>query len=272
MTLRALEKKAGFSLMEIIIALAVLSILFGTVGPLLMKFNEAMEKKKTLTEMKDIETGLLQYYRDTGKLPTGISGDDLDILIASTSTAAGFNGPYMTASAGNAELKDAWGGDYQFSYSGPSVIDVRNTQSFTLNSAGSDFDIATTNDNLSLVISTRAVTDRIMTDTLERVRVVMAVVAELQLDLASSNIFTELAASASSYVVSADPACESSSQGAIDHGALGDRLSCFYRRDQWGTPLLWHDDTNQFYSAGPNRADNTGIATSIQPGDIGGNF
>ncbi len=269
---KPIQKRTGFSLMEIIIALAVLSILFGTVAPLLMKFNEAMEKKQTLVEMQDIETGLLHYYRDTGRLPTGASGDELDILIADTSSVAGFNGPYLTASAGNAELKDAWGRDYQFSYNGPSIIDVRNTQTFTLNSAGSDFDMATTNDNLDLVISTREVTDEIMTDTLERIRVVMAVVAELQLDLASSNIFTELATSASGYTVSEDPACESGSEGAIDHGNLADRLSCFYRRDQWGTPLLWHDNTNQFYSVGPNRSDNTGLATSIQPGDIGGNF
>lgn len=266
------EKQAGFTLVEIIISLAVLSIFFGTVAPLLLKFNEAMEKKFTLAEMKEIEKALFNFYRDTGQLPTDTPGEGLELLTADTSMIAGFNGPYLTISADKAEIKDAWGREYQLNYTPPAVSDIRTTQTFILTSTGPDFELSTTNDNLILTISTREVTNEIMIDTLERLRVVMAVVAEFQLDLAHSNILTELATSATGYSVSQDSGCDPPSDGAIDHGALVEQLSCFYRRDQWGDPLLWHDETNQFYSVGPNRTDNTGIATTIQPGDIGGNF
>ena len=267
------DRHHGFSLLEIVLALAVLSILFGTVVPLLTKYNEALSRKLTLAEMQKVEAALLNFYRDTGTLPTGTTGDDLHLLIASTSLShPGFDGPYLSALPDNKEIRDSWGEVYTLEYAAPAVVDVRTTQTFTLSSKGSDFDINTTNDNLTIVGSTHVVGEEVLKDTLERLRVVMTVVAELQLDVAHSNIFTELATSATGYALAEDSQCEAPEDGAIDHSALVQRLSCFHRRDQWGNPLLWHDDTNQFYSVGPNRADNTSVATTILPGDIGGSF
>ena len=55
-------KKAGFSLMELIIAIAILGILAVTVGPRLMGLLGFAKDKRVNTELLNLKQAVFQYY------------------------------------------------------------------------------------------------------------------------------------------------------------------------------------------------------------------
>ncbi|MEZ4387278.1 MAG: type II secretion system protein GspG [Candidatus Krumholzibacteriia bacterium] len=90
--------RAGFTLIEVIVAVAIVAVLAGAITP--MVFRELMQAREEATEreLAAISTGLVDFYTDTGRLPTEAEG--LGALVNDPG-AAGWQGPYVKSDRGN---------------------------------------------------------------------------------------------------------------------------------------------------------------------------
>lgn len=126
---------AGFTLVEIILVLAVMAILAGVMAPYALREIDAAKREATQLELSGIESGLLAYYRDCGDLPRTATG--LDALVQNIDSRAGWDGPYIS---GKGDLitgvgRDAWGGDYIYVLN-PNVWGATSPPDFIVISAG----------------------------------------------------------------------------------------------------------------------------------------
>jgi general secretion pathway protein G len=80
----------GFTLVELVIVIAILAVLSSIAVPSFQQFRSTVEKKATLLEMKNIEMEINSFYMDRGEYP--------DTL----------------AQVGYGNLNDPWGNPYQY--------------------------------------------------------------------------------------------------------------------------------------------------------------
>ena len=64
-------RKAGFSLMELIVSIAILAILAGTLVPVVAKKLAAARDARRLSDMKTVVDAVEGYLLDKGSLPNG---------------------------------------------------------------------------------------------------------------------------------------------------------------------------------------------------------
>ena len=91
------RRAAGFTLLEIVIVIALIGLILGVVATRIMGSQARAEYKLAETKLEAIAGKVDQYEADVGALP-----DSLDQLV--TSDAPGWLGPYAKAE----DLKDPW--------------------------------------------------------------------------------------------------------------------------------------------------------------------
>lgn len=121
--MRTYPSNRGFTLIEIVIAVAIVAIFAAAISPMVFRHLEDAKVGKAQNEAETIATAVLNYYKDTGAWPytnaNGPAGNAIDRVISSTSVATG-TGPNAGTNAG------AWGtygntkqlGDYLY-YNNP---------------------------------------------------------------------------------------------------------------------------------------------------------
>lgn len=99
---RCPSTSAGFTLVEIIVAVAIIAVLAGAITP--MVFRELMSAREQATEreLSALSNGLLDFYADTGRLPSEAEG--LAALVTDPG-AAGWAGPYVMSDQGDPVLE-----------------------------------------------------------------------------------------------------------------------------------------------------------------------
>ena len=106
---RRLARKAGFTLLEILIVLSIIALIAALVGPRL--FNQFDKSKATAAavQVKSLKSALDTMELEIGRYPTQQEG--LSLLIqAPGEGVANWSGPYLSG-----ELpKDPWGHDYVY--------------------------------------------------------------------------------------------------------------------------------------------------------------
>lgn len=108
----------GFSLVEMLVAVAIIGLLVGLVGPAAMRQLQGSRVKTTEAQIAQIRTALDIFQIDTGRLPA--EGEGLQALIANPGAVSGWNGPYLRD--GRMPV-DAWGGAFLYKYDG-NVVQV----------------------------------------------------------------------------------------------------------------------------------------------------
>ncbi|MEM1153960.1 MAG: type II secretion system major pseudopilin GspG [Pseudomonadota bacterium] len=103
----------GFSLMELLVVLAILALLGGLVGPQLLGAFSGAKTKAAGVQINDFESSLEMYKLDVGRFPSTEEG--LQALVVKPSGAAGWNGPYLRRPR---VPLDPWGFEYQYKYPG----------------------------------------------------------------------------------------------------------------------------------------------------------
>lgn len=100
---------AGFTLLELLVVLAILSLLVGLVAPAVI--NQFSSAKHKIAEQALARLGgILDIYRlDVGAYPTTEQG--LAALATPPSNVKGWSGPYVKAVA---DLNDPWGQRFQY--------------------------------------------------------------------------------------------------------------------------------------------------------------
>jgi general secretion pathway protein G len=108
--------KGGYSLMEILIVLAIIGMLVGIAGPKLMHLQGGAKAKAATLEVKALKNGLDMMDLDIGRYPTQQEGLS-QLVQAPGGGVANWNGPYLENSALPA---DPWGKPYVYTPPGDS--------------------------------------------------------------------------------------------------------------------------------------------------------
>lgn len=103
-------KAAGFTLMELLVVMAILALLVGLVGPQIMKRFSGAQAGTAQVQIADLEKAVDMFRLDVGRYPNANEG--LRALSERPAGAASWNGPYLKG----ALPKDPWGNDYVYAY------------------------------------------------------------------------------------------------------------------------------------------------------------
>lgn len=110
---RSRRVQQGFTLVELLVVLAILGMLAALVGPQVLNQLGGAKSKSAGIQIRDFEQALELYKLDVGQFPRTEQG--LEALVSAPSGAGGWNGPYLK----KGELpKDPWGNPYQYKYTG----------------------------------------------------------------------------------------------------------------------------------------------------------
>ena len=112
---RRRARARGFSLVEMLVVVAIIGLLVGLVGPAAMRQLQASRVNATEAQIDQLRAALDIFQIDTGRLPPEDVG--LAALVADPGIP-GWNGPYLR----DGQLpSDAWGGTFVYRYDGNRV-------------------------------------------------------------------------------------------------------------------------------------------------------
>jgi prepilin-type N-terminal cleavage/methylation domain-containing protein len=137
------QRRRAFTLLELVIVVAILAILAGAAVPMASKFFNSRARAATREELAELSDAAVEYFRDTGSLPTGVES-----LLADPGQS-GWAGPYVSVSgsepwSGATDVQvDAWARNYVFQIQGASLLELR--------SAGEDGELGDATDILFTV-------------------------------------------------------------------------------------------------------------------------
>lgn len=87
------KDRGGFTLIEIVIAVAIVAIFAAALSPMVFRHLEDSKVTKAQSETETIATAVLGYYKDTGKWPLtnadGPTGNQVARVISSATVATG---------------------------------------------------------------------------------------------------------------------------------------------------------------------------------------
>ena len=104
--------ESGFTLMELLVVLAILGLLMSLVGPRVLNQLGGAKTKTAAIQIKDLEQALEMYKLDVGRFPSGSEG--LAALNSKPGNATGWNGPYLKSDV----PVDPWNREYHYKYPG----------------------------------------------------------------------------------------------------------------------------------------------------------
>src|SRR5215472_11480955 len=119
----------GFTLLELLVVLAILGLLIGLVGPAVMRQFGAAKEKIAQQSVERLATVLDMYKLDIGGYPTTDQG--LQALLTQPQGIAHWSGPYLK---GDKLPEDPWG--HPFVYRSPSERTGHEYDLYSLGPAG----------------------------------------------------------------------------------------------------------------------------------------
>jgi len=100
---------AGFTLLELLVVLAILGLLAAIIAPQVIKYLGTSRTQTAKVQIQNVVAALELYRLDVGRYPNPQEG--LKSLVAAPPTANGWNGPYLKK---DSALTDPWGEAYQY--------------------------------------------------------------------------------------------------------------------------------------------------------------
>lgn len=101
--------EAGYSLLEILVALAIIASLAALVGPRLLGQVDKSKLTTAKVQINMLETALSTYYTESGLLPA--SSEGLEVLVTNINNDPEWAGPYLSEKV---MPLDPWGTPYQY--------------------------------------------------------------------------------------------------------------------------------------------------------------
>lgn len=101
---------AGFSLMELLVALVILALVMGLVAPRVIGYLSRAKSQTAEVQIEHLKSALNQFLLDVGRYPS--SGEGLDALVVAPAGVTGWAGPYLDDELVPA---DPWGRPYLYS-------------------------------------------------------------------------------------------------------------------------------------------------------------
>ena len=111
---------AGFTLVELLVVLAILTLLAGLVGPRVLGQLGGAKSKTAAVQIADIDKALELFKLDVGRFPTTEEG--LEALVQKpASVSSGWAGPYLKGTVPN----DPWGKPYRYQIGANGAVDIQ---------------------------------------------------------------------------------------------------------------------------------------------------
>jgi len=110
---RRSEREAGFTLLELLVVLAILGLLAAVVAPRVISYLGSSRSKTASIQVKNIAAALELYRLDAGRYPNQQEG--LAALVKAPAGAVAWNGPYL---ANQSALADPWTRPYRYAVPG----------------------------------------------------------------------------------------------------------------------------------------------------------
>ncbi|MFP4466062.1 MAG: type II secretion system major pseudopilin GspG [Candidatus Goldiibacteriota bacterium] len=111
-------KKGGFTLIEMLVVLAIIALLASLAGPAVFKKLGPAKRSIAEAQMKMFSEALDSYYIDTGRYPTAYEG--LETLVSRPAGAKGWKGPYLRKQV----PVDPWGSPYVYRTTGDGGFEI----------------------------------------------------------------------------------------------------------------------------------------------------
>jgi general secretion pathway protein G len=118
-------KKAGFTLIEVLLVVVIIGILVGVALPRLGGRKRQAEIAAARADIQNLGTALRLYELDMGEYPSSLEG-----LVRKPSASGNWQGPYLETGR---LPRDPWGRAYVYAYPGK-----HNPHSYDLKSLGPD--------------------------------------------------------------------------------------------------------------------------------------
>jgi general secretion pathway protein G len=105
---RKKKTQSGFTLLELLVVLAILGLLAAIVGPQVIRYLGSSKTQTASVQVKNIAASLQLFRLDAGRYPTNEEG--LNALIKAPPSVSLWNGPYLPDASA---ITDPWGKPYQ---------------------------------------------------------------------------------------------------------------------------------------------------------------
>ena len=112
-TPKRLRRQSGYSLLELLVVLAILGLIIAIAAPRVIGYFEASKAKAAKIQIANISTALDLYKLSNNAFPTEQQG--LKALIEKPDSVATWDGPYLTRADG---INDPWGRPYNYKVPG----------------------------------------------------------------------------------------------------------------------------------------------------------
>ena len=117
----------GFTLLELLVVLAIMGLLAAIVAPQVLKYLGSSRSQASKAQVENLASAVEQYQVDVGRIPTQEEG--LEALVKPPASAPNWNGPYIKKESA---LTDPWSRKYHYDVPG------KHSNGFDLYSLGSD--------------------------------------------------------------------------------------------------------------------------------------
>lgn len=101
------DAEAGFTLLELLVVLAILGLLAAIVGPQVIKYLDSSKTKTAQVQARNVAAAMSLFKLDAARYPTPEEGTAA--LVKAPSTVPNWNGPYLPSEAA---IVDPWGRPY----------------------------------------------------------------------------------------------------------------------------------------------------------------